>query len=129
MAASTSTAAPVASFSRINAAIQSIPDVPNEDHPLADFWHKSPNRLALYMKRYGGPGPYAVFGVLSCYRDKHNSACPSVATIADCIGISTRMVERHLKTLEKNKLIRRVYRNGTSSLYLFVGPDTRVTHP
>jgi DNA-binding transcriptional ArsR family regulator len=44
---------------------------------------------------------FRVLGVLCCYADATSRCCPSVTTVGEHLGLSDRMVQRHLRRLEE----------------------------
>jgi DNA-binding IclR family transcriptional regulator len=58
-----------------------------------------------------------VYALLSTYADKNRECFPSLKTISDAVGRSTRQVIRLISELEKVGYLKRIKRTGTSTKY------------
>ena len=76
-----------------------------------------------------GPHAFACYAYLCRRSGQSTSAWPSQATIAKNAGISTRMVDKCIQTLESSNLIRRDGWNGrTREIAILDPPETAAPH-
>ena len=79
---------------------------------------------SLVRSRAISAGPKLVYGRLARYAGRDGKCWPSVATLAQEIGLGKRQTQKYLAELEQEKLIRRInrFRDGaqTSNLFQFL---------
>jgi biotin operon repressor len=90
------------------------------------FW-VSKSVLSQYGRILKGSG-LGVYSVLASYANSQNQTCfPSQKTIAERIGLSRETVNRKVKLLRENRLIR-VKRQKGRCLYFLLKPDVILNH-
>jgi hypothetical protein len=100
---------------RNKAVLSTIPAVDRE--PIKGYM-RLPHEFVRYQMRYLTGSETQVYLAIYTHRDDGERSWPSARQIGRYTGLDPRTVFRATRILEQRKLIRRIRRKGTSTLYL-----------